>query len=477
VEQPVFVENEIELIDYLNVLWKRKWLIIIPTFFLVLAAGVISFLLPPKWEIDAMIVPSKFLIQTEQGEFEEIVVIEPKQIAGQINEKSYDHLIAAELNLDIREFPKLKAENLRDTKLVQISIKENDVEKAKLILYSLFNHLKRDLDKKIDVEIKGIDTQVESKRNVIKSKEIEIKNKKNAIKLKNLLIEGRKNEIKTKQNRIKDKENVIKMKENAIKFKENAIKSKNLNIESKEIDKKNIEEEINTLKNKLKISEERVKAIAEEMKDVKSRIDKIEEEQRKVLKKGNDKNSLSILLYSNEIQNNLRYYNTLDEKLSNEKITQENINLAVEEKKGTIKQVDNQIEQIRTQIDDIHTQIDDIHTQINNVKTQIDDIHTQIDNVKNEIGKINNEIDTINNGIIIKKNEIENVRNEITYWQERKARIDYTQLIKEPTSSLYPVSPRKKLNVMIAGVLGLMIFTVLAFFLDYLEKQKIKSKG
>ena len=476
-EQPVFTEKEIELIDYLNVIWKRKWLIIIPTFFLVVVVGIYSFLQPKAWEIDAIIVPSKFLTQTEQGTFEEVVVVDPKQIVSQINEKTYDILIAAELNLDIREFPKLKADNIKDTKLVRISIKENDVEKAKLIIYSLFSHLKRDLDKKIDVETKGIDTQVESKKNVIKSKEIEIKDKENAIKLKNMLIVDRKNETKTKQNRIKDKENAIKFKENAIKFKENAIKSKNLNIESKEIEKKSVEEEINTLKNKLKISEERVKAIAEEMKEVKNRINKIEEEQRKVLKKGSDRNALSILLYSNEIQNNLRYYNTLDEKLSNEKITQENINLAVEEKKGTIKQIDNQIEQIRTQIDDIHTQIDDIHTQIDDIHTQIDDVHTQIDNIKNEIGKIKNEIDTIKNGIIIKKNEIENVRNEITYWQERKARIDYTQLIKEPTSSLGPVSPKKKRNVLIAGMLGLMIFTTLAFSLDYLEKQRIKSKA
>ncbi len=476
-ERPDYDENEIELIDYLNVLWKRKWLIIIPTFFLVVLAAVISFLLPPKWEIDFIIVPSKFLIQTEQGEFEEVVVVDPNQIAGQINEKSYDHLIAAELNLDIKEFPKLKADNLRDTKLVRVSIKEKDVEKAKLILYSLFNHLKRDLDKKIDVEIKGLDTQVESKKNVINSKEIEIKDKENAIKLRKLLIEDRKNEIKTKQNRIKDKENVIKTKENAIKLKENAIKLKNLNIDSKEIDKKNIEEEINTLQNKLKISLERENAIIEEMKEVKNRVDKIEEEQRKVLKEGSDKNALSILLYSNEIQNNLRYYNALDEKLSSEKITQENINLTIEEKKAAIKQIDNQIEQIRTQIDDIKTAIDDIRTQIDDIKTQIDDIHTQIDNINNEIGKINYEIDTIKNGIIIKKNEIENVRNEITYFQERKARIDYTQLIKEPTSSLYPVSPKKKLYMLIAGILGLFVFTTLAFFLEYLEKQKTKSKG
>ncbi|MBA7552151.1 hypothetical protein ES705_44705 [subsurface metagenome] len=181
-ERPVFTEDEIELIDYLNVIWKRKWLIIIPTFFLVIAVGVISFLLPKQWEINAIIVPSKFLIQTESGTFNEVVVVDPKQIVSQINEKTYDILIAAELNLDIRTFPKLEAGNIRDTKLVRISIKENDVEKARRILYSLFNHLKRDLDKKINVEFKDIDTQIANNENLIKQKGFNIKNKGSEIK-------------------------------------------------------------------------------------------------------------------------------------------------------------------------------------------------------------------------------------------------------------------------------------------------------
>ena len=206
-------EKEIELIDYLNVIWKRKWLIIIPTFFLVVVVGVISFLLPKQWEIDAIIVPSKFLIQTEQGAFEEVLVIEPKQIASQINEATYDILIASELNLDIKKFPKLKAENLRDTKLVRISIKEENAEKAKLILYSLFNHLKREIDKKIDVETKGLDTQVVLKENSIKQNEISIKDHNNQIALKNLQIKDKENEIKTKENEIKRKNNNLQLKD------------------------------------------------------------------------------------------------------------------------------------------------------------------------------------------------------------------------------------------------------------------------
>ena len=141
-------ENEIELIDYLNVIWKRKWLIIIPTFFCAIIAGAISFLLPPKWEVDAIIQPSQYTLQTIDGTYKEILIANPNQIAGQINQATYNNIIAAELNLDIRKFPKLKANNLKDTNLVRVSTKEKDVEKEKLILRSLFTHLKKELDKK-----------------------------------------------------------------------------------------------------------------------------------------------------------------------------------------------------------------------------------------------------------------------------------------------------------------------------------------
>jgi len=127
------------------------------------------------------------------------------------------------------------------------------------------------------------------------------------------------------------------------------------------------------------------------MSDIRKRIESLEKEQRLSLKKENrsESENLAIVLYSNEIQNNLQYYNTLNELLSSKKIEEQDINL--------------------------------------------------------EIGNLN----------------------------ERKRRIDYAQLIKEPSSSLIP--PKKKRNVILAGILGLMIFTMFAFFLEYIEKQKLKS--
>ncbi|MGB8951770.1 MAG: Wzz/FepE/Etk N-terminal domain-containing protein [Candidatus Aminicenantales bacterium] len=359
-------ENEVELMDYLNVIWKRKWLIIIPTFFLAIAAGVVSFLQPPQWEVDAIIQPSKFFTQTEAGQFEEVVIVDPKQIAGQINQETYNMLISAELNIDSREFPKLKSENLRDTKLIRVSVRDNNVTKGKDILTSLFRHLKRELDQKIDVEMKGIDTKIASA--------------------------------------------------------ENDVKKKNIDIQSKEIDISKIKQESLSAQNKLKISEERFNNIITEMKAVKERIDAIEKQQRNALserKEGSD--AISLLLYSNEIQQNFRYYNTLDEKLSTEKITQENLMQFIREKEQEIKQLKNQIEKLHNEIDGIH--------------------------------------------------------NENELLEMQKNRIDYAKLVKEPTASINPVAPRKKVNVAIAGVVGLFMFTILAFFIEHVSKQQQKVAG
>lgn len=330
-------EDEIELMDYINVLWKRKWLIIIPTFILVVLAGVYSFLQTPVWRVEALVQPSKFLIQTQSGQFEEVLATPPQQIASQINEGSYNQLIAAELNLDIRKFPKLDAETIKGTELVKVSTKNHDVEQAKNILFTLFKHLKRKQDAKVDIEMENIESQ----------------------------------------------------------------------IKSKELNKKRIEEEINLLKNKLNIVRQRRTEIEEALRETRKRVELLEKEQNINLKKQNWNNSeaLGMLLYSNEIQQSLQYLNNLNESLSQKRIEEENIKNRIEEKQSSIKQIENRI---------------------NNLK-------------------------------------------------EKKGRIEYTQLVKPPTSSLSPVAPNKKLNVAIAGVLGLFIFTLLAFFIEYIKKQKSRE--
>jgi capsular polysaccharide biosynthesis protein len=97
-------------------------------------------------------------------------------------------------------------------------------------------------------------------------------------------------------------------------------------------------------------------------------------------------------------------------------------------------------------------------------------------NTLNELlNRKKNEEENINIEIENKEETIKQLENEIDNLNERKGRIDFAQLIKEPTSSVSPVSPNKTLNVLIAFIFSLMIFTMLAFLLEFLEKQRAKD--
>ena len=72
----------------------------------------------------------KFFVQAENGHFSEVLVVDPKQIAGQINEQVYSGLIAAELNLNINTLPAIIAENLKNTKLVRIWVRDSNIDRG-----------------------------------------------------------------------------------------------------------------------------------------------------------------------------------------------------------------------------------------------------------------------------------------------------------------------------------------------------------
>ncbi len=308
--------------EYIIVAWKWRWQIIIPTVILAVLAAVVSFLLPKIWQVDIVIIPGKFMSQTQAGEFKVVLVAEPKQIASQITEGSYDSLIAAELNIPEREFPAIKAEDLRDTDLVRAFVRVKDPQKGRLILASLFNHLKSEFDKKIDIEISTLNTEVEKNKGSISSDQ-----------------------------------------------------------------------------NKLQIAEQRIAALQAEMKSTKTRIEELGKQQQKILsEKKEGAESLALLLYSNEVQTNLRYFNSLEEMVSSERLKIENL-----------------------------------------------------------------------------KPSIANAQKGILLLEAKKGRIDYTQLIKDPTTSFNPVSPNKKQNVLIAGFLGFCFSVGIVLFRENLNKMKSKN--
>ena len=70
------------------------------------------------------------------------------------------------------------------------------------------------------------------------------------------------------------------------------------------------------------------------------------------------------------------------------------------------------------------------------------------------------------------KAEIEAKKSEIETSRIQKESIENMRFIQEPQASIYPIKPKKKLNIALAFVLGLFISVFLAFFIEYLQKAK-----
>ena len=154
--------------------------------------------------------------------------------------------------------------------------------------------------------------------------------------------------------------------------------------------KSEIDEKIALNNGKLDVSASEKNYFEKETAIIKANTDRIIEERNMLLKRGGDNpDKLSLLIYTNIVQQNMVHYNNL------------------------------------------HRQLDILMTKIETMKSEMETLK-------------------------IKKQLIENIK-----------------LIQQPQSSIYPIKPKKKLNVMLAFVIGLFVSIFLAFFMEYIQKMKV----
>jgi len=109
-------DEEIELMDYLVVLWKRKWLIIVGTFICIITAGVVAFKMSKIYEVSTFI-----NVGRTEGRFVE----EGSIISEKINSISLRKEIAHKLSLSLKEisgeeFFKVSPKGNKNTLTVEI---------------------------------------------------------------------------------------------------------------------------------------------------------------------------------------------------------------------------------------------------------------------------------------------------------------------------------------------------------------------
>ncbi|MDA8097042.1 MAG: Wzz/FepE/Etk N-terminal domain-containing protein [Clostridia bacterium] len=124
------------------------------------------------------------------------------------------------------------------------------------------------------------------------------------------------------------------------------------------------------------------------------------------------------------------------------------------------------------------------------VVSQLTTVQEALDQVENNIHSTNDLLQQIESGVVtsidrdFRRSQIlESVQG---FEQQHLALLDRSlglqkelnsleapQVVRSPREPVYPVKPNKKLNVALAGVLGLMVGVFLAFGLEYLRKNPL----
>jgi len=115
-------DDEINLIDYIKVVIKRKWLILGITLTAVLIAGIASMVSPKNYEVSTTL---------QIGNTTDILE-STSQVAEKIKSNAYKNLLEEKLNIE--NLPEIKTETPQNTNFVSIIIETDNPEQAKQIL-------------------------------------------------------------------------------------------------------------------------------------------------------------------------------------------------------------------------------------------------------------------------------------------------------------------------------------------------------
>jgi len=172
-EEPIQTEyEEIDLMDYVKVILKRKWLILVIFFGAAIAAGIFSFLMPKVYKIDTSL---------EVGQIAGEAVEAPGQVVEKIKSDVYGIFVREKLQIPEEKYPKIKIENPKDTNLITLVIESAKPPESKNILEAINNLILAEHQEKIKTKKELIGQDIKTTEDKIKLAESDIEKTKNKI--------------------------------------------------------------------------------------------------------------------------------------------------------------------------------------------------------------------------------------------------------------------------------------------------------
>ena len=164
--------EEIDLMDYVKVILKRKWLILAVFFGAAIVAGVFSFLMPKVYKIDTSL---------EVGQIAGEAVEVPGQVVEKIKSDVYGIFVREKLQIPEEKYPKIKIENPKDTNLITLVIESAKPPESKNILEAINNLIIAEHQEKIKTKKELIGQDIKTTEDKIKLVESDIEKTKNKI--------------------------------------------------------------------------------------------------------------------------------------------------------------------------------------------------------------------------------------------------------------------------------------------------------
>lgn len=146
------LEGEIDLMDYVKVILKRKVFILAVFLIAVVVAGIFSFLSPKVYKINTVL---------EIGEVGGSAVETPAQLIGRIEGDVYGLLIRTKLNISEAEYPTIKTDNPTGTSVIKMEIESKNIEQTLGILNEKSRLIMAEHQKKIESEKELLEKKIE----------------------------------------------------------------------------------------------------------------------------------------------------------------------------------------------------------------------------------------------------------------------------------------------------------------------------
>ena len=474
-------EDEIELIDYLRVMWKWKWLIIGGTLLCILAVVIYSSTRP----VIKMYKVSALIEIDHEAKLDPLVKIKSMIEYGIFNQQVLNDLTNFE-GIAKPQHLAFKVNVPKKLDILDVSFKARNPDTGKTVLNTLIKKLEQEYKERIYQARYQFDETIKKKSEFIKDIEANIKlikfennNQMAQLTSKIRNIQANIEQIKlVKGNEISNLKSMISLKaesqiiekefEKNKRIKGNAIRMHTENI-------KRLRENIRVVKNSI----DEIKRV---LKQAQSNSEKLAARRKSIMLDPQDKASLEyVFVQAAAIQQVINYPIFLTDKIRSLSFKEKELLKKILSENHKIKDLEAHIQILEMQKNDSirreRNNIKDLEAQIQTLEMKKDrSIQSEQNIIKDIEAKVSLiELET-NKSISVEEKKIALLKSEIEGLKRDRDKIKGVIVKQPPTASLLPIKYKAKRNATLAGIAGFFVSIFLAFFIEYITSVSKPTK-